>query len=645
MNYYYYPLCSKDFTFENIFASESISPPAFYELRGFGFDFFYKIPGVHSEKAIVLYSAPPKFDTGTDAQHIKFVLKISGDALDSDAMVTIGEDVIGYQKTIYLTRDNMQVLFFSEKEKNLARLKSETSLPTKHLKKYEKNFEIILEETCREFNLSGIEKIDFDQESLKAEIAADRKYNNIKGFLYGLICGWLNEKSPEEITLVRSLQEITTSFAELKNRLDNIGRIPTSRVQRTNISLMITTDESLKKVKASINKAKNSFSLVHPVEEISHDILARFISNSYKDIVPSYEKAMDYLRTKILDDSFLSTDHFDKIKANYLRSQGKNNPTLLFETLQEQVDKFTSARVYPNDSGRLQKEGANDHFKKIIFQLTQIAESALAEKNSSRSINLDGIVFKSELYELVLTNAFTRLDGTLKKDFIKIVNNLLRFSKFGKGDAPKSQLLEIVENVADNSGKKIGKETQLYQYLNNEIHDYNFDSVQSVIMQNFVAFIFNPDSIEKLELFLNAKNIEEKWIACSFWCAYNGFANTSRNFTKPIFDRDDGSIHNYLELFLSQIKSSSLTADPHTVAKLNEPAREEGKNDKRKKLFHDEYIAGKFKISYDEFSSVMDKESKAEMLEELVSKHKWKKREAIKLVDKYLAFKKEGYLF
>jgi len=33
------------------------------------------------------------------------------------------------------------------------------------------------------------------------------------------------------------------------------------------------------------------------------------------------------------------------------------------------------------------------------------------------------------------------------------------------------------------------------------------------MMKNFVAFTFNPNSFEKLEAFIEAKEIEEKWMA------------------------------------------------------------------------------------------------------------------------------------
>src|SRR5688572_16964686 len=141
MRYYYYPLYSNDFNFENIFASESISPPSFYGERGFGIDYFYAIPNYHHKEALILFNAPPVFqiENPVNSDSIKFILQLSEASVDIDEAYVVGEGIIGYQKTVYLNRENFRILFFSERDKKLALLKSETSLPTKDLKKYQGN--------------------------------------------------------------------------------------------------------------------------------------------------------------------------------------------------------------------------------------------------------------------------------------------------------------------------------------------------------------------------------------------------------------------------------------------------------------------------------------------------------------------------
>lgn len=119
------------------------------------------------------------------------------------------------------------------------------------------------------------------------------------------------------------------------------------------------------------------------------------------------------------------------------------------------------------------------------------------------------------------------------------------------------RVLPIVENVGNLLSKgKHTKTSQLYQYLNNEINVYSLEKVSSVVMQNFVAFVFNPDSIEKLENFTETKSIEERWMSFAFWCAYNGFANTSKNFVKPIFESGNRDLQRSIDFHLRNLFSN-----------------------------------------------------------------------------------------
>jgi hypothetical protein len=646
MNYYYYPLCSKDFTFENIFASESVSPPAFYKKRGFGFDFFYKIPKIHTDNAIILFNEPPKYETREAAQnHAKFILQITEDTLDQDSMIAIDENIIAYPKTIHFTRQNVQFLFFSEKEKNIARMKSETSLPTKDLKKYEANFEIISESVCKEFNIPELEKINFETESFLKEISFDRRYNNFKGLIYGIVCGWFCEKSKEELQLLKSFQELTNCFAELKNRLQN-NKTYVSRYQRNFTSSPITSGGVLNKLEETLRYSQDLFKAVHPVEEVSIDELVKFLQNTYINILSTPEKAIDYLNYKLLDDATLGTDNLNKIKSQYIKLEGKkgNNPGLLFEELRDHFNSYARASMFNEEHSKVIKERSNDGFKKTLFELTQFAESGFLDKGNSKKVSLEGLQFDVATNEIKITSDFKNLNESFKKDYIEIVNNILRYSKFGKGDASRVQLLQIIENVGDSSGKRRGKETHLYQYLNNEIHEYNFENIGSVTMKNFVAFIFNPDSLEKLELFLNAKDINEKWIAYSFWCAYNGFANTSRNFTKPVFEKGEQRLQDYLDTFLVSARTCSvkdvLIPNDEMIAN-----KDEDSDLKKRKHFYFEYVQGKFKLSYEDFVSAISQEKKDAMITELVLKNNLGKREAGKLIIKYIDFNKKPFLF
>ena len=195
MNYYYYPLSSKEFTFENIFSNESVSPPCVYKLRTFGTDFFNTLSKFHHSEAIILYGEPPVYELDKEAgDHKKFILKIPERILDPNEIVFISEKMIGYQKTIYLTKNNFELLFFSEKDIKVCTLKSEATLSTKSYKKYQHNFKVISDSDCRPFETWLLESVKLEKD-WKAVVEFDMRFNFFKGFCYGLLCGSLRSMS------------------------------------------------------------------------------------------------------------------------------------------------------------------------------------------------------------------------------------------------------------------------------------------------------------------------------------------------------------------------------------------------------------------------------------------------------------------
>src|SRR6478672_12126413 len=195
MIYYYYPLSSKDFTFENIFSSESISPPIFYKNRGVGIDYFYVIPDVNHKDAIILYNNPPIYDVENS---LKFILQIEESYLDMNSLIVISEGVFAYQKTIYLNKNNFTLNFCSERDKRISILRTETSLPTKKLDKYIENFQLINENACKKYFFND-STLKLDTSKTIFLIQADKKYNQFKGLAYGVAAGLYSKLPQEEV--------------------------------------------------------------------------------------------------------------------------------------------------------------------------------------------------------------------------------------------------------------------------------------------------------------------------------------------------------------------------------------------------------------------------------------------------------------
>lgn len=650
MNYYYYPLCSKEFTFENIFASESISPPAFYSKRGFGMDFIFKINSLHHDSSLILYTQPPKYSfSDNEKDAVKFILKINESSIESNELIAIAEGVVAYPKTIYLNTDNAWILFFSERDKVLLSLKSETSLPTKNVHKYHNNFLIINEKECVIFEAIDLANLAFDTPSQEMEISYDRTYNSYKGFCYGLATGLLKDHSKEQVFLKAKLQEIGNSFGEFKSRVLNEAKgfsIKYNRKENTNLS----TEGLQKTLISSIQETESLFKEFIGQEVFTDEKLEAYLLNQFSGYFSSPEDLKLYLRFKKLDDEIFGTNNFVKLKSKYLKENTKANPGLHFEILKEQVIIFSSEPRYNADWVNSIREKSNDAFKHSLFELTRLIDAKFLEKEKGGKIILDGISFNFESSTVMIEPGFLELNDSIIAEFSIVVNIVFHNAKFGKGEAKKELLLKIVEETGTALSKsRSGKDTQLYQYLNNEVHSYAIDKAQSSVMKNFVAFIFNSDSLEKLEKYLTAKSIEYKWMAYSFWCTFNGFSNTSKFFVAPFFGPGCEERATYIDsilyaTFLYSRHSKGLGDRLLTIKGEKEQDSIDNQTD-RIKDFYIKNIEGKFKISQEQFVFITSFNKKAKISSELKSKFRLSKKDADIIAELFIEYLKAPPLF
>lgn len=657
MSYYYYPLCSKDFTFENIFASESISPYIFYSKRGFGIDYFYKIPKVHHEKAITLFEEPPAFETGSNNSNIiKFILAINKGSLDQTEIISIDNGIFGYKKTIYLDKVNFAILFFSETDKKVACLRSETSLPTKGLGKYSNNFKLINESDCRKTDFSNIEQFKIDNERLGEALFHDRLYNTFKGFVYGIAAGVLREKSREEVRIKRSFQEIANCFAELRNRKENEQKGLDTRYSKTFGTGQGQVKIFYDKLINAIITSQNLFYDLFAPQIITEEEIAKYLFSIKEQRLKTLEEALRYVSYRILDDELLGTNGFQQIKTSYLTETGKMDPSVYYENLRALAEKSLKGLATTNwNSNRKGNLNIVDDFKESLHELSKFADQNLLPKREAKRIDFEAIKFNPETITIAIDPGFGGLKDHELEEYQMIVNIILQIPKAGKGHAKKEQILTIVEETGNKTSKANGgKQTRLYRYLNNEINDYSIENASSIVMKNFVAFIFNVDSLENLENYTEIKEIDKKWISNSFWCLFNGFANTSGNFLKHIFDNKSERLQNEIDIYLKKgfpnklIGLSRLEED-----NISEPEPLEHENGHEKKVdvavrfqeFYNKYIKGKLDIEFEKFVSIFQKKNAEEILKALKSQHKVLKKDGKKLLEMFNEYISSGTLF
>ena len=310
---------------------------------------------------------------------------------------------------------------------------------------------------------------------------------------------------------------------------------------------------------------------------------------------------------KYFDSILLKTDHYLQLKRSVLSGNSKDDASFLIESLHENFkSSFSSLGNYLPKAGATRYNG--DTFKESIFKLEFIANRYYSVNRKYKVINFQDITYKPLQNEIELTSYFGYdISDVDKKEYKLLTNIILKRPKKEKGDAKKNDLLEIVKEGAQTHNKAVvSTDTLLYKYLNNELDVYSLDKVISSVMKNFVAFIFNPDSIEKLEKYMEANNIRNKWMAYSFWCAFNGFANIGSNFLKPIFDVNAQEIQDSLDEFLSSVRrmiSKEIKGVPLTE-QIHSPQKQDSETQSRLDFF-EKCIKDKFKITFEDLSAIL----------------------------------------
>jgi hypothetical protein len=664
MSYYYYPLCTKDFTFENIFATESISPYGFYSKRGFGIDYFYKIPKVHHENAIILFDQPPKFETGVDNPSIiKFILAIAKDSLEVAELSNIKDGVFAYKRTIYLNKENFTLLFFSETEKRTICLKSESSLPTKSVEKYLDNLILITENDCKEFDFSSIEQFKTDIQNISGTLSYDRIYNTFKGFIYGILAGRLGEKSKDEIAVKRSFQEIVNCFSELKNRKDAQSKGLGTRYAKTFGVAETPVKAFYEKLIDTIIIAERRFYEHFPPEIISEEDVAKYLLSIKEQRLPTIEEAKRYVSYKILDDELLGTNGYQQIKNRYLIETGKKDATFYFDKLKSLAERSIKETTTINwNSDRRANINLTDDFKETLRELEKIAEKRQEPVKEKKRINLSAILLQSDKREIIIGTELGELTEPEREEYQMIVKVIWRMPKYGKGETKRDQVLKIVEEAGNIKNKSDGTQTRLYRYLNNEINDYSIEKASSIVMKNFIAFAFNIDSLESLDNYVTVKEVDKKWISSSFWCLFNGFANTSGSFLQPIFSAENKDLQNEIDGYLKSVfqkeypyvdkLEETSVLEPESPGysirqEAKEGAKEETQEETINKIeeFYNKNVRDKYSIPIEKFIIIFQIKNKEQILKELKDQHKVLKKDGKKLIELFTKYTSSGTLF
>lgn len=207
MKTYYIPTTSLNFS--NILSSESISPKAFYEKRGFGSPHWLTVEWNKFDNITLLYDKPFHFDIPKgDLEDHPLMIEIQS----KEEFPELQDGIFYTDRTIYLNPWNTKMYFFSQEAKTAALSISDIDLDVKMLRLYERRIEI------RTFQAQGIVPNEQKASAIplnERAIEDDMRINKLKGMLYGYYIGAYLSSEKDDVATLRELREVRNIFASI----------------------------------------------------------------------------------------------------------------------------------------------------------------------------------------------------------------------------------------------------------------------------------------------------------------------------------------------------------------------------------------------------------------------------------------------
>lgn len=305
MSKLYIPTSTRNFT--NILSSESISPKAFYELRGFGISYWLEIRENALDNAVILYNRPfvfnrPKSDT---EDHPMFV------EIDTDeSFQEVCNGVYLCEHTIYLSPFNTRFIFFTEEDKRTMISLSDNMSEVKLAPLYHERFVV------EKYTNSIVDTVAVnDVELNKKEIERDKHINKMKGLLYGYYIGAMfstSEPFIRKYNILSGLQDIYYAIISSVDHKPTVSQKEEMEYLIWNLYKTKSYYAILQRLERDDDKIFNAIKDLTTVGVIFPDF------SSPKEIIASISTNTDYTK------NWLKSE-MDKLKEDIVRNRSLLN--------------------------------------------------------------------------------------------------------------------------------------------------------------------------------------------------------------------------------------------------------------------------------------------------------------------------------
>ena len=253
---YYIPTSSLNFN--NILSTESLSPKAFYDKRGFGYSRWFTVEENCIEHITLLYGTPHMFERPmSDIEDHPMLLEIDTD----ETYPQLTEDIFYTDRTIYLNPWQTKFIFFNEKDRTTTMSLSDSSLETKLVRLYQRKIYV--------HQFEGTYPIVQVPSSLSVGdmnkyVEDDYIINKMKGLLYGYYIGANFSSTKEYVQKLDTLREIQNIFSSV---LSSYDRVP-SNIQRNRLNHLFDFLDSLQPIYIDLEKEIGNKQLVDRIFNI-----------------------------------------------------------------------------------------------------------------------------------------------------------------------------------------------------------------------------------------------------------------------------------------------------------------------------------------------------------------------------------------
>lgn len=201
--------------FNNILSSESLSPQAYYERRGYGYSYWYSLSDDELEDAFLLCEKPFQFTRPVrDVEDHPMLVELQ---VEERNLKPLGNGLWLCDHTLYLSPWRTKFILFSEQDKRTMLSMSECSLETKMTELYRQRVVV------SSYNSSSVPTVQIQPSTVVNATALEKDIhtNKLKGLLYGYYIGALCSVPPalvSEYNNLRELSDIMRSIASSSSK-------------------------------------------------------------------------------------------------------------------------------------------------------------------------------------------------------------------------------------------------------------------------------------------------------------------------------------------------------------------------------------------------------------------------------------------